>query len=49
MRGLRFLDVCSPAIRYSPDEESGAAAAVGFKDKGLYILQPNKWNAAVAT
>jgi len=24
-----------PAIRYSPDEESGAAAAVGFSWQGL--------------
>ncbi|KQM78787.1 hypothetical protein ASE74_12540 [Pedobacter sp. Leaf216] len=30
MSGLWFLAVCSPAIRYSPDEESGAAASVGF-------------------
>ncbi|MDQ0965509.1 hypothetical protein QFZ20_000912 [Flavobacterium sp. W4I14] len=28
-----FLAVCSPAIRYSPDEKSGAAAAVRFKHK----------------
>ncbi|WP_055903144.1 hypothetical protein [Pedobacter sp. Leaf216] len=31
MSGLWFLAVCSPAIRYSPDEESGAAASVGFR------------------
>lgn len=29
------LGLCSPAIRYRPDEESGAAAAVGFRGHRL--------------
>ena len=33
--GLVLLCRFVPAIRYSPDEESGAAAAVGFSWQGL--------------
>ena len=32
MKGWFFIGDCSPAVRYSPDVKSGAAAAIRFKN-----------------
>ncbi len=37
MKGLSIMAASSPAIRFSPDEKSGAAAAVRFTNNVLAL------------